>query len=241
MFATLLRRHVISSISARSVSEGGPRLRFGLMRIFHAAEIGRARPRTSTPQRHGANLSSFFVKIDLKNIFKNQHLLPRQNAYRRRWAFLLRPPCVMQGVDHCFCPFLEEPAMLTSSVRKLVRKIWGSSAMAIPPRPSMRLWLEALEDRTMPSASSVFEASPPGCGHQFVHELDGGAEGTSNRRHRAICEQRLEHAGPRDVSGSAFAIGPHPGHSSQQPSAAVQHHCDAVRQRNSKELCQRFG
>jgi hypothetical protein len=51
--------------------------------------------------------------------------------------------------------------MLTSNVRKLVRKIWGSSAMAIPPRPSMRLWLEALEDRTMSSASSVFDASPP--------------------------------------------------------------------------------
>jgi hypothetical protein len=54
--------------------------------------------------------------------------------------------------------------MLTSSVRKLVRKIWGSSALAIPPRPPMRLWLEALEDRTLPSASSlpvVFDASPP--------------------------------------------------------------------------------
>jgi hypothetical protein len=54
--------------------------------------------------------------------------------------------------------------MLTSNIRKLVRKIWGSAALAIPPRPSMRLWLEALEDRTLPSASSlpaVFEASPP--------------------------------------------------------------------------------
>jgi hypothetical protein len=51
--------------------------------------------------------------------------------------------------------------MLTSNIRKLVRKICGSSAMAIPPRPPMRLSLEALEDRTLPSASSVFEASPP--------------------------------------------------------------------------------
>jgi hypothetical protein len=54
--------------------------------------------------------------------------------------------------------------MLTSNVRKLVRKLWGSSAMALPPRPPMRLWLEALEDRTLPSASflpAMFEASPP--------------------------------------------------------------------------------
>jgi hypothetical protein len=34
----LLRRHVISSL-ARSVSEGRPRLRFGLMRRLHAAVI----------------------------------------------------------------------------------------------------------------------------------------------------------------------------------------------------------
>lgn len=43
--------------------------------------------------------------------------------------------------------------MFTINARKLVRKIWGSSVMAIPPRPAIKLWLEALEERTLPSAS----------------------------------------------------------------------------------------
>lgn len=45
--------------------------------------------------------------------------------------------------------------MFRINARKLVGKIWGSSVMAIPPRPTRRLWLEVLEDRTLPSASPV--------------------------------------------------------------------------------------